>query len=122
MATLKAQRVYKLVARTAHLIVTGILLGGYIFDAPIAPLRLLLCLSAATGVAMLGLEAYPNRHFFREGWALMLWLKLVLLLSVPMFWSVRVPILVAVVVIASIGSHMPRTLRHWTAFHPKTTV
>ena len=47
------------------------------FSAPLAPLRLLLYLSIITGVVMCGLEAYPNRHFFYEGWALLLWLKLV---------------------------------------------
>lgn len=87
------------------------------FGAPLAPLRLLLYLSIIIGAAMCALEAYPNRHFFHEGWALLLWLKLALLTSVLVFWSARIPILIAVVVIASVGSHLPRTLRHWTPFH-----
>ena len=87
------------------------------FGAPLAPLRLLLYLSIGTGAGMCALEAYPNRHFFYEGWALLLWLKLALLTSVLVFWSDRIPLLIAVVVIASVGSHLPRTLRHWTPFH-----
>jgi hypothetical protein len=114
---LTALRVYKLLARTVHLIATGSLLGGHMFGAPLAPLRLLLYLAILTGIAMCTLEAYPNRQFFYEGWALLLWLKFVLLTSALVFWGHRVPILIAVVVIASIGSHMPRALRHWTPFH-----
>lgn len=114
---LTALRVYKLLARTVHLIAIGGLVGGHMFGAPLAPLRLLLYLSIITGVAMCALEAYPNRRFFYEGWALLLWLKLVLLTSVLVFWNARRPILIVVVVIASVGSHMPRALRHWTPFH-----
>ena len=86
------------------------------FRAPIGPLRLLLGLSIITGVAMYALEAFPNRRFLCEGWALLLWLKLVLLAAIPFLWNARVPILIAVLAIASIGSHMPRALRHWTPF------
>jgi hypothetical protein len=117
MLSLTALRVYKLLARTVHLIATASLVGGHMFGAPLAALRLLLYLSIITGVAMCALEAYPNRRFFYEGWALLLWLKLVVLMLVPVFWNARKPILIAVLVIASVASHMPRALRHWTPFH-----
>lgn len=87
------------------------------FGAPLPPLRLLLYLSIITGVAIGALEAYPKRRFHCEGWALLLWLKLGLLMSVPLFWNARTFILILVVVVASIGSHMPRALRHWVPFH-----
>jgi hypothetical protein len=117
MLGLTALRVYKLLARTVHLIAIAGLVGGHMFSAPLAPLRLLLYLSIVTGVAMCALEAYPNRHFFYEGWALLLWLKLVVLMLVPVLWSARKPILIVALVIASLGSHMPRALRHWMPFH-----
>jgi hypothetical protein len=87
------------------------------FGAPLPPLRLFLYLSITTGVGIGALEAYPKRRFFCEGWALLLWLKLGLLMSVPLFWNARTYILILVVVVASIGSHMPRALRHWMPFH-----
>ena len=87
------------------------------FGAPLAPLRSLLYLSIITGAAMFALEAYADRHFLYEGWALLLWLKLALLTSVLAFWKVRRPILIVVVIIASVGSHLPRALRHWAPFH-----
>ena len=117
MLGLTALRVYKLLARTVHLTAIAGLVGGHMFGAPLAPLRLLLYLSIITGVAMCALEAYPNRRFFYEGWALLLWLKLVVLMLVPVFWNARRPILIVALVIASLGSHMPRALRHWTPFH-----
>jgi hypothetical protein len=116
MLGLMALRVYKLLARTVHLIAIAGLVGGHMFGAPLGSLRLLLYLSIATGLAMCALEAYPNRRFFYEGWALLLWLKLVVLMLVPVFWNVSTPILIVVLVIASIGSHMPRALRHWMPF------
>jgi hypothetical protein len=117
MLGLTALRVYKLLARTVHLVAIAGLVGGHMFGAPLASLRLLLYLSIITGLAMCALEAYPNRRFFYEGWALLLWLKLVLLTSILVFWNARRPLLIVVVVIASVGSHMPRALRHWTPFH-----
>jgi len=117
MLGLTPLRVYKLLARTVHLIAIAGLVGGHMFGAPLEPLRLLLYLSIITGVAMCAFEAYPNWHFFCQGWALLLWLKLVLLTSVLIFWNARTPILIVVVVIASLGSHMPRALRHGTPFH-----
>lgn len=110
-------RVYKLLARTVHLVAIAGLVGGHMFGAPLAPLRPLLYLSIITGAAMCALEAYPNRRFFYEGWAVLLWLKLVVLMLVPVFWNARRPIFIVVVVIASVGSHLPRALRHWTPFH-----
>ncbi len=117
MLGLTALRVYKVLARTVHLIAIAGLVGGHMFGAPLAPLRLLLYLSIITGAAMCALEAYPNRHFFYEGWALLLWLKLVVLTLVLVYWNARRPILIVALVIASLGSHMPRALRHWTPFH-----
>src|SRR5271166_6554144 len=117
MLGLTALRGYKLLARTVHLIAIAGLVGGHMFGAPLASLRPLLYLSIITGLAMCALEAYPNRRFFYEGWALLLWLKLVVLTLVLVFWNARTPILIGVLVIASIGSHMPRALRHWTPFH-----
>ena len=42
----------------------------------------------------------------------MVLLKLGLLLLVPFVWEHRLPILLAVVAIASVSSHMPARLRH----------
>lgn len=41
-------------------------------------------------------------------------LKLLLLSTVPFFWESRVAILLAVVVVASVGSHMSSRFRHYS--------
>ena len=40
--------------------------------------------------------------------------KLAVLLLVPFFWEIRVPLLLLVVAIASVSSHMPARFRHYS--------
>jgi hypothetical protein len=40
--------------------------------------------------------------------------KLVLLAAVPWYWEQRVALLTTVVVIGSVGSHMPARFRYWS--------
>ena len=115
---LPAARLCKVVLRTGHLMATSVLVGGYAFDVPAA--RLLPWLSAiATGVAMIFYEAYPNLGFVFEGWGLMLLAKLGLLCAMGLVGRRRLPILLAVVALAAIGSHMPRRWRHYSLLHRK---
>lgn len=43
--------------------------------------------------------------------------KLLLIASIPWLWPYRVPILAVVIVIGSVGSHMPRRYRHFSLVH-----
>jgi hypothetical protein len=45
--------------------------------------------------------------------------KVALILSVPLAWDYRMPILVLVVVIASVGSHMPGRYRYYSVVYGK---
>ena len=114
---LPAARAWNIAARTAHIAVTGILLGGHVFDVEEANLRLFLSLAIATGVLLIGIEAYPSCEWFFLGSGAMTMTKLALLSAVPFFWSQRVPILLAVVVIASVGAHMPGRFRYYSLLH-----
>jgi hypothetical protein len=97
--------------RTAHIGVTGILLGGHFYGAPAEVLWPVLWLAIATGVVLAGIEAYPGTLWLHQGRGLMVFAKIALLCTIPFAWDYRVPILLAVVVIASIGSHMPARFR-----------
>jgi len=112
--TIPYRRWWSIGLRTVHLIAIGILLGGHAFNAPAAQLRPLLYLAIATGCLMAGLESYPNLHFLVEGAGALLLLKLALLCAIPFAWGYRVPILLVVVVLASVGSHMSARLRHYS--------
>ena len=43
--------------------------------------------------------------------------KVLLMGSVPLAWDYRLPILLAVVVIGSVGSHMPARLRYYSVLY-----
>lgn len=107
-------RAWKIALRTAHLMATSLLLGGHAFGAPTGELRRLLYVTIGTGVGLIILEAYPSLHFLVEGWGLLLLGKLALLCVIPFAWGSRIPLLLAVVALASIGSHMPSRFRHWS--------
>lgn len=114
---LPPQRFWNVLFRTAHLAATGILLGGHVFDVPEARLGTALGFSIGTGLALVALEAYPSLRWFHQGRGLMVLTKLALLCAIPFFWHLRVPILLTVVVIASVGSHMTSKFRYYSFVH-----
>ena len=114
---LPAGRWLNVAARTVHLAATGTLLGGHVFDAPIDRLWPLLAWAIVSGGALIALEVYPSGHWLHQGCALTLYAKLALLVTVPWWWEHRVPILLAVVVLASVGSHAPRWVRHYSVIY-----
>ena len=99
--------------RTVHLMAISLLVGGHAFGAA-DPLRPWLYVAIASGAGMIVLEAYPTLHFIFEGWGLLLLAKLALLCVIPFAWNYRLPILLAVVALAGIGSHLPARFRHYS--------
>jgi hypothetical protein len=63
------------------------------------------------------LEAYPSFRWIYEGRGVCVLVKLLLLGSIPWLWQWRVAILALVVVIASVGSHMPGRYRYYSFVH-----
>jgi hypothetical protein len=105
-------RFWSILFRTVHILAISILVGGHAFNAPIDQLRPMLYLAIASGVGMAWIEAYPFWQALFQGWGLLVMLKLALLCAVPFAWSHRVAILIVVLVIGSVGSHLPKRLRH----------
>jgi hypothetical protein len=110
-------RAWNIAFRTAHIAATGTLLGGHVFDIAEPRLRGLLYLSIATGLALVAIEAYPSLRWVYQGRGVMVLSKLALLGTVPFLWGYRVPILLTVLVIASVGSHMPSRFRYYSFVH-----
>lgn len=109
------RRALSIALRTAHLAVFGLLLGGHAFA--VDPVRLLpaLWLTVLTGIGLAAAEMYATGPgWILQGKGLAVLAKLGLLLLVPVFWEARVPLMLAVVVIASVGSHMPARFRHYS--------
>lgn len=110
-------RCWNILLRTCHIAVAGVLLGGHVFDIPAEQLRPYLLLTLATGLGLLFLEAYPDAIWFCQGRGVLVLLKLGLLALIPFFWDLRVPLLLLIVVIASVGSHMPSRFRYYSLLH-----
>ena len=103
--------------RTVHLGVGGVLIGGHVFD--IAPERLLvwLYLTIVTGAVLVVLEARPRWRWLHENRGVMTIAKLLLLLLIPWLWPYRAWLLAAVIVLASVGSHMPARFRYYSLLY-----
>jgi len=100
--------------RTIHIAATGVLLGGHVFGAPAAGLYLPLGVAIASGAGLIALELYTTPGWAYQGCAVFVYVKLALLCVVPFAWDYRVPILLAVVGLASVGSHATRAIRHYS--------
>jgi len=109
-----ALRGSNIAVRTAHIGITGVLLGGHFFGIAASRLLPILYVAILTGAALAAIEIYPDWRGLFELRTLVLGAKLLLLCSIPFLWDHRVAILAVVLVLASAGSHMPRRLRHFS--------
>jgi hypothetical protein len=110
-------RALNIALRTAHIGAMGVLLGGHAFDVPVEQLMVALWLTIGTGVALVAIEAGPRLLWFHQGRGLMTMTKLLLICVVPLLWDYRLPILLVVVVLASVGSHMPARYRYYSVVY-----
>jgi hypothetical protein len=110
-------RALNIALRTAHIGAMGVLLGGHAFDVPAAQLMVALWVTIGTGLALIAVEAGPRLLWFHQGRGLMTMMKLVLICIVPLAWDYRLPILLVVVVLASVGSHMPARFRYYSVVY-----
>jgi len=115
--SLPASRGIRIAFRTAHIASFGVVLGGHFFD--IEPARLLwpLYATVATGAGLIAVELHKSCRWAYQGMGVMTLLKCALLLVIPWAWSWRVPILLVVVVLGSVGSHMPSRFRYYSFIH-----
>lgn len=105
-------RVLGIALRTAHLIAFGTLLGGHVFAVDPPRLVPFLIATITTGGGLMALELASTCAWLFTGAGLAVLVKLALLLAVLAFWEQRVTFLVLVVVVASVGAHMPSRFRH----------
>ena len=110
-------RAWNIATRTGHIAVTSVLVGGHLFDISKQQLLPWLYATVATGVVLTFLEAFPRTCWFYQGRGLFVLAKLALLCAIPWAWDYRVPILFVIIVIASVGSHMPARFRYYSVVH-----
>ena len=110
-------RIWNIAFRTAHITVTGAVFGGFVFQVEKGRLLTWLYLSLFTGLCLVVVEAYPSCRWFFQGRGVVVLVKLALLFCIPWLWNYRIPLLVTVIVIASVGSHMPGRFRYYSFVH-----
>jgi hypothetical protein len=84
------------------------------FQAPERALVLPVALTIASGLLLLGIDLWKSGAYLYQGNGAAVLLKLALLglgQSVP---AARLEWYLAATAVASIGSHMPKTWRHWS--------
>jgi hypothetical protein len=111
------ERWINIALRTAHLMTSGILLGGHVFDVSADRLIFLLYLTIASGVGLVLLELYTSCRWIYLGKGAMIILKIALLIAAGVWWDQRVVFLLLVVLIGSVGSHMPARFRYYSLIH-----
>jgi hypothetical protein len=105
-------RAWNIAWRTIHIGVASVLVGGHVFDIERDRLYFWLQLTIISGAALIVLEAHPRWRWLHEARGVMTILKLLLLCLVPWLWVWRSWLLAAVIVLASVGSHMPARFRY----------
>jgi hypothetical protein len=111
---LSAGRLANVAARTVHLGVTSVLVGGHVFDVSRPRLVPWLYATIATGVVLVFLEAFPRWRWWHEGRGALVLVKLGLMALIPWCWDQRAWLLAAIILLASVGSHMPARFRYYS--------
>ena len=98
--------------RTGHLVGVALLVGGVAWNVEPGRLAPALWLTVGSGAALLGLEVATGGAWLLEARGLLITSKLGLLLLLPWAEQWQAELLIAVIVIASVGAHAPRWIRH----------
>lgn len=114
---LRHTRAVNIALRTAHLAATGVLVGGHAFGVDAGRLFLALSFAIVTGLGLVFVEIYPSCRWLYMGKGVMVLAKLLVLVSILFLWEYRFPLLLLVIVLASVGSHMPSRFRYYSFLH-----
>jgi len=112
--TFRGARAWQVGARTVHIAAMGIVLGGVAFRVPVGDLVWPIAVTVASGAGLLGIELWKSCDFLCQGNGIAVLVKLALLGLGLLLPSLRFEWYVAATAVASVGSHMPRTWRHWS--------
>jgi len=110
-------RVLDIILRTAHIGVAGILFGGFVFETPFPQLLIWHDLTIVTGCGLLVLELLHSLNWPHQGRGMMGILHIALPGIIHLQPHLAVPYLWATLIIGCVGSHMPRSYRHWSILY-----
>jgi hypothetical protein len=107
-------RAWQIGARTVHIAAMALVVGGVAGGLPGRELAAPIALTVASGLMLLGIDLWGTCATLVEGRGIALLAKLALLGAGLLVAPVRLEAHLAAIAVASIGSHMPRTWRHWS--------
>ena len=110
-------RAMSIALRTVHIAAVGILLGGHAFEVSAVRLLPWLYVSIVSGAGLIGLELYSSCKWLYQGKGVLVLLKLLLIAAVAVCWEQRLWLLLAALVLGSVGSHMPGRFRYYSFIH-----
>ncbi len=110
------RRALRITLRALHILTTGVLLGGHIFQQPTDILEPWLWFAILSGLAIFLTDIYSSFAVFFEIRGIVVLLKIALLSLVAIFWEQRIFLLVLILFIGAISSHMPKRYRHKVLF------
>lgn len=103
--------------RTLHLLGGSTLLGGHVFQVEAERLVPALILTVVSGAGLILVEICRSCDWVFQGMGIVVILKTALTAAAGLWWGQRAALLVGVVVLGSVGSHMPARYRHYSFRH-----
>jgi hypothetical protein len=109
-----AARQVAIAARTGHILVTSIYVGGMLWDVPAERLRVWRHLTVGTGAVLLVTEVRHSRNWPHQGRGLTTMAHVGVLVPGRRWPGLAKADAVAAMLIGSVGSHLPRSVRKWS--------
>ena len=114
MSGAKGNRALRVALRTVHLCAMALVLGGLAMGGDFLRLRTSILLTVLSGIALFGLDLAKGPGFLHQGSGVAVLLKLALLGLGNLFPACRFQCYLAATAVASVGSHMAGSWRHFS--------
>ncbi|MCB1872448.1 MAG: hypothetical protein H6964_14215 [Chromatiaceae bacterium] len=114
---LPGQRWVNILLRTLHLIGIAGLGGGFFYPSEGDLWRRFFDLTLWSGIGLAAIAIWNNGIWLIQLRGQAILLKLILLGLMPLFPAVRLPLLLAILIISGVISHAPASVRYYSLFH-----
>lgn len=114
---LPGQRWVNIMLRTLHLIGIAGLGGGFFYPAEGDLWRMFFDLTLWSGVGLASIAIWNNGIWLIQLRGQAILLKLILLGLMPLFPALRLPLLLAILIVSGVISHAPASVRYYSLFH-----
>ena len=106
-----------LALRSAHVVVTSVLMGAAVFAVPYPQTKGWAVWATVTGCGLIASEVYHRPWWFCQGRGVMVLIHVGLVGLIHLRPDWQAPILAAVIAVGMVGSHMPKRYRYWSFVH-----